>query len=62
MEQPVGVAQLVARLLEQAIEEQLRVRRQTVARHLDPEHWPQIAAEMLLTVEPDEEGSRPSLP
>ena len=32
------------------------------ARQLDPEHWPEIAAEMLLTAEPDEEGSRPSLP
>jgi len=32
------------------------------ARVLDPEHWPAIAAEMLLTAEPDGEGSRPSFP
>jgi len=30
------------------------------ARELDPEHWPAIAAEMLLTAEPDETGSRPT--
>jgi len=30
------------------------------ARQLDPEHWPAIAAEMLLTAEPDEVGSASS--
>jgi len=32
------------------------------ARQLDPEHWPEIAAEMLLTAEPDEADARSSLP